>query len=413
MANTTITNDLIVKEALTILNNETVMAGKVFRGHEEDISQKVNGYEAGDTLTVRRPTDFTVRDGAVAANQDVVEGKTTITVDKQKGIDFKFTSKELTLDIKDLSQRVIRPAMIQLANQIDTDVMSLYKDVPSWVGTPGETLDSFGDFYKAPERLNELAVPMDGRCGVLSPSDDAGLVVSQTALYMQGTANSAYRKGLLGNLGGVDNYMSQNVPTHIVGVNTGTPLVNGGAQGVTYDSVKNTYQQTLATDGWTNNTTGILKAGDVFTVANVYAVNPVTKAALPFLRQFTVLEDADSGASTGPASLTISPPIITSGAQQTVSAVPADNAAISVMGTGGTGYRQNMIFHKNAFSLIVVPMVRPAGAVDVASETFEGTSARLIPYYDGANDVSNYRLDILYGVKTMDGRLATRGSGTA
>lgn len=413
MANTTITNDLIVKEALTILNNETVMAGKVFRGHEEDINQKVNGYEAGDTLTVRRPTDFTVRDGAVASNQDVVEGKTTITVDKQKGIDFKFTSKELTLDIKDLSQRVIRPAMIQLANQIDTDVMALYKDVPSWVGTPGETLDSFGDFYKAPERLNELAVPMDGRCGVLSPSDDAGLVVSQTALYMQGAANSAYRKGLLGNLGGVDNYMSQNVPTHIVGVNTGTPLVNGGAQGVTYDSVKNTYQQTLATDGWTNNTTGILKAGDVFTIANVFAVNPVTKATLPFLRQFTVLEDADSGASTGPASLTVSPPIITSGAQQTVSAAPADNAAITVAGTGATGYRQNMVFHKNAFSLIVVPMVRPAGAVDVASETFEGTSARLIPYYDGANDVSNYRLDILYGVKTMDGRLATRSSGTA
>jgi hypothetical protein len=38
---------------------------------------------------------------------------------------------------------------------------------------------------------------------------------------------------------------------------------------------------------------------------------------------------------------------------------------------------------------------------------------RVIPYYDGPNDVSNWRLDVLYGVKTVDRRLATRLSGSA
>lgn len=412
MANSVITPTIFAKEATAILNNELVMAKKVHRGLESDFGNAINGYEPGDTISMRKPTDFTVRDGATASNQDVVEGKVSLTVDKQKGVDFSFTSKELTLNIKDLSERVIRPAMVQLANQIDRDVMALYSSVPNWVGTPGQTINSFADFAKGPERLDELAVPQD-RCAVLSPADNWGLVGSQTNLYIQGAANAAYRKGDLGTIAGVETAMSQNVPTHTVGVATGTPLVNGAGQTSAYASVKDSNTQSLVTDGWTASTTGILKAGDVITIADVYAVNPVTKATLPILRQFTVMADADSGATTGPATLSISPAIITSGAFQNCSAAPADNAAITVQGTGGTGYRQNLVFHRNAFSLAMVPLVKPEGAVNVARESFEGTSVRVIPYYTGSSDVSAWRLDVLYGVKAIDPRLAARLSGTA
>jgi hypothetical protein len=83
-----------------------------------------------------------------------------------------------------------------------------------------------------------------------------------------------------------------------------------------------------------------------------------------------------------------------------------------LVGTGGTAYRQNMIFHRNAFALAMVPLEKPAGATDVARKTYKGLSVRVIPYYDGSNDVSNWRLDVLYGVKTLDNRLAVRVSGT-
>jgi hypothetical protein len=112
---------------------------------------------------VRRPTDFTVRDGATASIQDAVEGKFSLAVDKQKGVDFKFTSSDLTLRIDKLSERIIKPAMVQLANQIDRDLTALYKNVWNWVGTPGQTVDSFADFAKAPERLDLAAVPQDER----------------------------------------------------------------------------------------------------------------------------------------------------------------------------------------------------------------------------------------------------------
>lgn len=413
MANTTLTVDVIAKEALLQLDNNLVMAKQVHRGLESEFGNAMNGYMAGSTVSIRRPTDFTVRDGANVSNQDVVEGTTSITVNKQKGVDFVFTSQELTLNINELSERVIKPAMVQLANQVDADLFALYKDVPNWVGTPGQTINSYTDFAVAPQRLDEYAVPADGRSAVLSPADHWGLLGSQTGLYIQDAAKGAYREGSLGKLGGVDTYMAQNVPTHTVGVATGTPLVNGGSQVSTYASVKDTMTQTLNTDGWTNSVTGIVKAGDVFTIAGVYAVNPVTKATLPFLKQFVVTADANSGASTGPAALTIYPAIITSGAFQNVSAAPADNAAITVLGTGGTGYRQNLAFHKNAFALAMVPMIAPPGAVDVSRQSYKGTSVRLIPYYTGTSDTSAWRLDILYGTKAIDPRLATRFSGTA
>lgn len=413
MANSVLTIDVIAKEALMILDNELNAAKKVHRGLESEFGNAMNGYNAGDTVSIKRPTDFTVRTGANASAQDVVEGKVALTVDQQVGVDFAFTSAELTLDIKELSSRVIRPAMVQLANKIDASVLALYKHVPNWVGTPGQVVNSFADFAKAPERLTEMAAMGEGRSAFLSPQDHWGLLGSQTALYIQDAAKGAYRSGSLGTIAGVDTFEAQNVQTHTVGVATGTPLVNGGSQVSTYASVKDTMTQSLITDGWTNSTTGILKAGDVITIANVYAVNPVTKATLPFLKQFVVTADADSGASTGPATLTIYPAIITSGAFQNVSAAPADNAAITVLGTGGTGYRQNMVFQKNAFALAIVPMVKPPGAVDVARESYKGTSVRLIPFYNGSTDVSTFRLDLLYGVKAIDPRLATRLSGTA
>jgi hypothetical protein len=413
MSNSVITPTIFAKEATMVLNNNLQMAKEVYRGLESDFGNSINGYSVGDTISIRKPTDFTVRSGANVSNQDVVEGKTSLTVNIQEGVDFSFTSKELTLNIKELSDRVIKPAMIQLANSVDAKLMALYKDVNGLVGTAGQTINSFADFAAAPQRLDELAVPAD-RVAALSPADSWGLVGSQTALYMSDVAKDAYRNGKLGQIGGVDTFSSQNVQTHTVGVATGTPLVNGANQTSTYANVKDTNTQTLNTDGWTNSTTGILKQGDVITIANVYAVNPVTKAKLPFLKTFVVTADVDSGATTGPAALTISPAIITSGAFQNVDSAPADNAAITVVsGTGGTGYRQNMVFNRNAFALAMVPMVAPPGAVDVARQSFEGTSVRVIPYYTGSTDVSAWRLDILYGVKTIDPRLAVRLYGAA
>lgn len=414
MSNTVLTPDIIASEAIRILDNNLVMAKQVHRDYASEFNKSINGFKVGETVSIRKPTDFTVRDGAVVDMQDVVEGKTSITIDKQKGVDFRFTSSDMTLKIEELSERVIAPAMIQLANQVDVDLMALYKDVYNWVGTPGQVVNSYADFAKAPERLDEGAVPQEGRSAVLSPSDHWGLLGSQTGLYIQDAAKGAYRNGSLGMIGGIDTFMAQNVPTHTVGAASHASAVADAAAGsgvlsTTWEAVKDLGYMYLSTDGWDAST---LKKGDVLELSTVYAVNPVTKAKLPHKQQFVVLEDTVTAA--GDTAIKIAPPIITSGAFQTVDSAPVDGTTtIDVVGTGGTGYRQNMAFTKNAFAFVPVPMELPAGAVNPVRKSHKGLSVRMIPFYDGVNDVNNWRLDLLYGVKTLDARQATRFSGTS
>lgn len=394
------------------LDNSLVYGNNVHRGYENEFGASVNGNKVGSSVTIRRPVQFTVRQGATANIQDVTEGTTTMTVDKQRGVDFKFTSSDMTLSISEFSERYIKPAMIQIANEVDKDIAALYKDVYNWAGTPGQTINSYTDFAKGPERLDLGAVEQSGRMAILSPTDHWGLAGSFSGLYIDKTAKTALEQAKLGMVGGCELFMSQNVQTHTVGAHGGSPLTRGASQGVAYSSVKTTMTQTLATDGWTTNSG--LKAGDVFTISGVYAVNPVTRATLPHLQPFVITADVTTNTtSSNTTSIVISPPLITSGPYQNVSADNANDTAIVMFGTASTGYAQNLLFKKEAFALAVVPMERPAGATDVAIENYKNLSVRLIPYYDGTNDVSNYRLDVLYGVKTIDARKATRLSGTS
>jgi len=230
-------------------------------------------------------------------------------------------------------------------------------------------------------------------------------------LFNPQLVQQAFKSGKVGNVAGLNTFMAQNVPTHTVGPLGGTPLVNGANQNTTYD-LTGVNTQSLITDGWTAAAAQRVNIGDVFTIAGVYDVNPVTKAPLSILKQFVV--DAASTLNSdgsGNLTLTIAPQIVSSGAFQNVSGAPADNAALTFVGTASTAYTPSLTFHKNAFALAMVPMVRPPGAVDCSRQSKNGISVRIIPFYDGVNDVSTWRCDVLYGLQTIDRRLAVRTSG--
>ena len=142
----------------------------------------------------------------------------------------------------------MKPAMVRLANYVDQKLMGLYASVPSWVGTPGQTINSFADLAVGIQRMDDKAIPSDDRCCVLSPADYWGLLGSQTALYINEAAKGAYREGSLGMIGGVDTNMAQNVPNHTVG-SDGAGTVNAAwtAGTISYDDVKDTDKQTITT----------------------------------------------------------------------------------------------------------------------------------------------------------------------
>ena len=415
MANTLITPSMIAKEGLMQLKNNLVAANCVHRQYKKEF----RGGQ-GSSVDIRRPVKFYTADGATRVNQDVEEKNTTITVDQRKHVSWKFSTQDLTLSIEEYSERYIKPAAITLANTVDRSVLSLYPYVYNSVGTPGTTPADFAAVAGAAQRLDEMAVLSDNRHMLMNPAARYAVAGNQLTLDSVGTkGKSAYEKAMMGEVAMFDTYSTQNIQSHTVGVATGTPLVNGANQNVTYlaatsGSTTGSTSQSLVTDGWTNSTSGILRAGDVFTIAGVFAVNPVPgegttgKTVMPYLQQFTVLADADSGATTGPATLTISPAVIVSGPQQTVSAAPADDAAITVLGTGGTAYPQNMGFHKNAFALVTVPLEMPDGAAFKARESHDGLSMRVVKDYDIDSDEDIIRMDILYGVDAIYPDLACR-----
>jgi hypothetical protein len=284
------------------------------------------------------------------------------------------------------------------------------------VGTPGQTISGYKSFIQGPQRLDELAVPAP-RAACLSPSDFYGMASSFTGLFVPEIAKTALEKSKLPMVGNTDCYSSQNVINYTAGAHAGTPVISAtaSANGVTnsgvtsYLAAKDTNQTAILVDGLTSGST--LNQGDVFTIANVFAVNPVTKQVLPYLQQFVVSTPITA---TGNAdALTIAPAIIVSGQYQSVSAAPAQNAALTFMGTAGASYPQNLVFHENAFALCMVPMELPEGAIKKARQSYKGLSIRVICDYDIVNDINMWRLDILYGVKPIYPDLATRLSGSS
>lgn len=410
MSNTLLTPKVYANVMLKLLKNNLVM-GKLVTTSFKNEFKKV-----GQTVYIKRPPEFVVREGAVAQVQNVIEGEAPISIDRQRGVDIEFSSLEQTLTVTDLLQsEIMNSQAAQLAQTIDTDLMAMTLEFPNWVGTPGQDINSATDFFKAPERLDMLAIPQTDRAGVLSPADYWALAGNFTSLYAQNeVANTALQRARIPLIGNVQPYMSQSVINLTTGTRaaTGAALVNGADQDVTYAEIAaNDYKQTLVIDGLTSGHT--IKAGEVLTIDSVYAVNPRTKQSTGFLYQMVVLEDATADGG-GNATITIANPIITSGAYQTVTAAPANNAPISFSGTASTSYRQNAVFHKSAIALVFAKLVQPfSGEASYATDPETGVSIRYWRTSDGTNDTHLHRWDVLYGVKNVDRRLGTRISGTA
>lgn len=412
MTQTLLTPSIIAKEALFQLENNLVMAKNVHRQYKEEF------VKVGNTVTIRRPVKFLANDGATLVKQDVEEGSTSIVINKRKHVGWGFSTQDLTLTIKEYSKRYIEPACIALANQIDSDGLALYKNVWNWVGTPGQAVNSYADFSKAPKRLDKLAVPKSMRKAVMGPDDTWDLAGSQTALFFNSIGEKAYRQGTIGRIGNVDTFMDQNVATHTVGsaddASALTRVTNGTntAGSTTYQASKDTNTWQLGTDGWDVDKT--LKAGDVIEIDSVYEVNPLSKVSTGELKQFVIVEDkTTTNPDTSETLLTLSPALIASGPYQNASAAAADGAAITLKGTKSTQYVQNLCFHENAFALVTVPLAMPDGATFKARETHDGISIRLVKDYDITNDEDIIRLDVLYGWKAIYADLATRFSGTS
>ena len=401
MANSILTIDMITRKALEILENNLVITRNVNRQYDDSFA--VNGAKIGSTLRIRLPDRALVTDGAALQVQDDNEQFTTLTVASQKHIGVNFTTAELTLQLDDFAERVLKPRISQLASSIDADVANAYKSIYSTVGTPGTTPATSLVLLQAQQKLNENAAVMSPRYATVNPAANAGLVEGMKGLFNPtDTVSRQFKNGMMGTgvLGFDEVNMSQSIKVHTTGTRstTDTILVNG--------AVSTQGQATISIDGGTGSATVV--AGDVFTIAGVYAVNPQTRESTGSLQQFvcTATNTASSGSWT---SIAISPAIYTStSALATVDSFPADNAAVTFVGTASTGYPQNLIYHKDAITFATADLLMPQGVDMAARANHNGISLRVVRQYDINNDRMPCRIDVLYGFGTIRPQMACR-----
>lgn len=394
MANTILTIDMITKEMMRLFKNNLALGKSVNRQHEAEFGKK--GNKIGDTLRVRKPVQATVTDGVTLSIQDIVETKVDLVIDKNKHVGLAYTMSDLTLKMEEFSERVLKPVIVPLANQVDQDIAALYKDVYNIIGAAGTANTNLSNYLDLNAYMTDQACPLDPRSAIIDPFAQSKIVNGLSGLFQSSEQiASQYEKGVMGIAAGMKWKMDQNIKAHTWGQRGGTPLINGStATGAT----------SIVTDGWSNSITGLVKQGDVFTIAGVYAVNPVSKETLSYLQRFVATADANSNGS-GQATISISPTIYSSasGALQNVSALPADNAALTFLDTASAIGKQGIIMHPDAFTLAMVGLEVPTagGKGMTITDPDSGFILNYAEQYDITNRRNVYRIDAVYGVKAL------------
>lgn len=395
--------DVTFKSA-DVLSNSLGFTSKVNRNYDDRFAR--TGAKIGATTNMRLPGQFTFASGAAIDIQPLSDRVMPLTLTKQYQRAFSVNSADLALSVDDFTERYTKPAMINMANEIDYDGLQLaLQYANNLAGTPGTAPNSTATFQAtvaaARRKLVENLAPMGEELYMVAPPivNEYGYTYLTNVFNPQNVIGEQYTSGVIARAGGFSWMESQLVPNYSVGTYGGTPVTNGANQS----------GSSLVTDGWTATTTS-LNVGAVFTIDGVYAVNAQTKESLGYLQQFTVTTKTVTDGA-GNSTIAFSPAIVGPGsAAQNVSALPGDGATITVAGATGTTDNMAIAFHKNAFvfgTADLAPLNN--GAVSkVVSIPELGLSCRVAMQDDIRSDSLLMRIDLLGGFAPLYPQLSAK-----
>lgn len=437
MSNTLLTISDITNEGLMILENEMVLADKVNREYDERFG--VDGAKIGYTINVRRPARFKGTMGPSLNVEDFTESSVPVSLTNQFHVDTQFITSDLLLSMDMFSKRVLKPKIATIANRIDFDLaLAMSNAFYNITGTPGTLPTTVAPFLDAGAWLDSEGVPRDGeRYMVLDQWTQAKMAGSLTGLFNPQTQiGDQYKKGMLGKATlGWDFYMDQNIPKHTFGTLGGTSQYDNTIASSALKTSGWADSGTIGTKGWTNST-AVVKVGDVFSIANVNAVNPQNRQTVGKARWFVVIIPTGTPANgtyspnidpvtgqdvggtytsdgSGKLQLSIAACVISGGQFQNVDAAPANSANLTWAATSAVQGPQNLAFHRDAFTLVSADLPLPGG-VDMAARAAAkdvGLSIRVVRQYTISNDALPTRLDVLYGMAPLYREMGARVSG--
>ena len=424
-------NDQVYANVMLLLVKNNMVMGKLVDTKFTNQVTDKNGLK----ISVKRPPRFVMTSGPALDLQDIVTGSTSVDVDQYSNVHISITDLQYVQSYNELVKaQTMKSAASALAQGIDSYLHTFTQKFPSWVNAPGAI--AVDKPFASPQqeipvwaRLENLAVPTSDRVGFMTINDSAGVQASLIDKFMTAEASNAMKKARIPMLSDIDYYRTQAPSVLVTGTRaqTGAGAVNGANQNVNYDTVKDSMTQSLIVKTAGANAT--IKRGEVFTIPNVFRINPRTQSIVTDqtgaaeLMQFTVVNDAVADGA-GAVTLTISPAIIvpnTGGslavqrvntAFATASAAPADSAVLSFAGNASSAFSQRAAWHKSAIQLVSAQLVTPAtGVSSFASDPETGISIRYWRGSDIATGAHIHRWDCIYGAEVVDPLLGTRFSG--
>lgn len=410
MGNSLLTNDVIAKECLMSLKNNLVFTKGANREYSKEFAK--TGAKIGNVFNIRKPSRYEVTEGAALTIQDSKDQSIPLTVDKHYHVGMAFSQTDRTLSIDSFRERYIDPAMIALANKIDSSFYAdMYKKVFNSVGVPSATAypSTLKGFVNAKAKMELLGAPTKQAKAIVDPLVQAALVEGLSGKFQSAErVSEQYETGLMGIAAGCKFSSSANVAKHTSGAVAGTPAIKTTivANGAT----------AIALDGITGTIAGCFKKGDVIEIGSVYAVNPQTRQSTGQLMQFVVTADTDA-TSNEIASLPISPAIVASGQYQNVTRLPVDGDLVTLFGHAnsyaGLVVPQNLVFFKEAFALGSVDLELPADGAKASRAVDEdaGLSLTMTSQFDINNYRNVTRIDWLGGWECVYPELASRVVG--
>ena len=424
MANNLFLDETIyAKVFLLLLKNQLVAARLVDGQFKNELTD-----ENGLTVNIKRPPQFVAQDGEALKLQSVVAGSVPVLVDQYKNVHLDVGDLESVQSYNALMENEsMLAATSELAQTIDGAILDETLEFASEVGTPGNTIGTPQQFNKVHTRLMNQSVPNASLNAIVSFEDGEEIRGALIGTNIDGVNRTALEKTRIPILSEINLFASNNLRSVVAGdrlEDTG-PAIDGAAQNVDYRAVKDTNSQVLDIDGGGFDAT--YSRGDTFTVAGVFAVNNRSRQVLPFLKQFVILADAVADGA-GLVTLTISPPMIVGGtsdgvgatptlvntAFQTISAIPADGAAIVFNTAPGAITPIRTAFHKRAISLVSAKLRTPfTGVATFVSDPDTGIGIR---YWRGSDITTGrhiHRWDTIFGVQMVQPELGARVNGSS
>jgi len=410
MSNNLLTISKITNEALMVLENELTFTGGVDRNYDDQFA--VVGAKIGQTVNVRRPGRFLGAVGPQLVVEDFNETSVPVTLSTQFQVSTQFTTQDLALSLDMFSDRVLKPAIATIANKMDRDGLIMAKNnTANIVGTAGTAPTGLITYLTAAAYLDSEGAPRDGRRSVVvEPFTSATIVDSLKGLFVPNDKiSSQYTKGLMGrDSGGMNWLMDQNVVSQTFGSYATATLSCNVTTATGFLSSGWAYSSAITVGA--TSAAATLNQGDTFTIAGVYAVNPQNRQTYGNKLRSFVVQSTTAIGSGGTATVTVVPAVITAGQFQNVSITSTGSQTVTPFNNTGVVSAQNILMHKNAFTLACADLELPEGVhfAGRASDSEIGLSIRVVRQYTINNDSIPTRLDVLYGWAPLYPELACR-----